>query len=123
MEDTNKQRQDYVSAFIHQDFYFNHALDTPTLIKEYANVEKILIDAAYIACITIQIPQLHRIEYQYGSQIYNKLLGDVTALLKGVKEKEFRGQDIFLVDVFDVDTFIIFLSPPRNDGTLILDHL
>src|SRR3990170_3757014 len=89
MSDSNKQRQDYVSASIHKDFYFNHALDTPTLIKEYANVEKILLESDYMACITIQVPQLHRIEYQHGSQLYNKLLGDVTGLLKGIKDKEF----------------------------------
>ncbi len=116
-------KPDYVSATIHKDFYYNQAVESPTLIKEYGNIEKILVNAQYLACITIQIPMLHKIEYQYGSQVYNKLLGEVTQLLKEVKQGEFRDSDIFLVDLFDVDTFIFFLTPPRDQTTLLLDHL
>lgn len=114
---------DYISASIHRDFYYNNALGTPTLIKEYANVEKLLVETHYLACITIQVPQLHRIEYNYGSQLYGKLLTEVTVLIRDLKEHAFRGTDIFVVDLLDVDTFIIFLSPPRDSGTLLLDHL
>ncbi len=115
--------RDYVSASIHRDFYYNNALGTPTLIKEYANVEKLLVEAQYLACITIQVPQLHHIEYNYGSQLYGKLLTEVTALIREVKEQAFRGTDIFVVDLLDIDTFVIFLSPPRDSNTTLLDHL
>ncbi len=115
--------QDYVSASIHRDFYYSNALGTPTLIKEYVNVEKLLVEAKYLACITIQVPQLNRIEYNYGSQLYASLLSEVTRLVCDVKEQAFRGKDIFVVDLLDIDTFVIFLSPPREADTMLLDHL
>lgn len=123
---TNKNkpmRGDYVLAQIYRGFYSNEELGTSTIIKEYDKVEAIFVESNYIACITVQISQLHRLECLYGSVVYSAMLSQVTALLKEVKEKEFRGQDIFLVDLFDSDTFIIFLSSPRNDDTQLLEHL
>lgn len=115
--------EEYISAAIHKNFYFNKELGAPTLIKEYPRIEKMLTSARYVACLTIQIHQLNRIEYQYGSVVYNNLLSRVTAMLKELKEREFRREDVFLVDLFDVDTFIVFLSAPRSQDTQLLDHL
>src|SRR3989304_9410588 len=114
---------DFIAALIHKDFYFNKFLETPTLIKQYSEVEQLLVNSRYLACITIQVAHLHKIEYQYGSIVYTDLLKKVTEIIKTVKEKEFRESDIFLIDLHDVDTFIIFLSPPRDNNTSILDHL
>ncbi len=115
--------QNYIAASIHRNFYFNEDLGAPTLIKEYEKIEQLLTESKFVACVTIQVPQLHKIEYEYGSGIYNDLLAKTTALVKALKEKEFREQDIFTVDLFDVDTFIIFLSAPRKPETQLLDHL
>jgi hypothetical protein len=38
-------------------------------------------------------------------------------------KERFRKEDIFVVDVFESDTFIIFLSAPRKEQTQLLDHL
>ena len=114
---------DYVLAQIYRGFYSNDALGTSTIIKEYDKIEKIFLESNYIACITIKISQLHRLENLYGSAVYGSMLSRVTALLKDVKEKEFRGKDIFLMDLFDNDTFVIFLSSPRENDTQVLDHL
>lgn len=119
----NPNQNDYVLAQIYRGFYCNEELGTSTIIKEYDKVEKIFVESNYIACITVQISQLHRLECLYGSVVYSAMLSQVTALLKDVKEKEFRGQDIFLVDLFDSDTFIIFLSSPRKNDTQLLEHL
>lgn len=119
----NPNLADYVQARIYKGFYCNEELGTSTVIKEYGKVEKIFVESNYIACITVQINQLQRIEYLYGSAIYSSLLSQVATLLKTTKEKEFRGQDIFLVDLFDSDTFIIFLSSPRHSDTQLLEHL
>lgn len=115
--------EDYISASIHRSFYFNKDLDAPTLIKEYARIEQLLIESKFAACITIQVPQLHKVEYEYGSGVYNALLTKTTNLIKTLKEREFRDQDILTLDLFDVDTFIIFLSAPRKPETQLLDHL
>lgn len=122
MKKHTKER-DFISAPIHKDFYYNKYLEIPTVIKEYPEVENILTRSKFIACITVQVAQLHTIEYQYGSMVYNDLRVRVTNILKKIKKKEFRGDDIFLVDLRDVDTFIIFLSPPRKNETRLLDHL
>lgn len=114
---------DYVSADIYKNFYFNDQLNSPTLIKEYPSIEKILVHSRYIACITIQLAQLSRIEYQYGSTAYNRLMGEVMEIIKKLKADTFREMDILIVDLFDADTFMIFLSPPREDDTKLLDHL
>lgn len=113
----------YLSALIHKNFYFNDHLDAATMIKEYARIEQILVDAQYIACLTLQIEQLKRVEYLYGSLVYNHLLAAVTDQVKRMKNEIFRQDDILVVDLFDQDTFIIFLSPPRDKNTRVLDHL
>jgi len=123
MENHKDSAKNYVEALIHKDFYVHDVLGIPTVVKEYEQVEKILVNSKYIACITIQVPLLHRIEYQYGSVVYNDLLDKTADIIKEVKTSEFRGQDIFLIDLFDIDTFIIILSPPRSAGTHLLDHL
>lgn len=115
--------QEYISAFIHKNFYHNESFDTPTVIKEYGRIEQILDKSRYLACITIHVDQLKRIEYLYGGATYNDLLNQVTTLLKALKETEFRTSDILLVDLFDHDTFIIFLTEPRNQDTQLLNHL
>lgn len=113
----------YLSALIHKNFYFNDHLDAATMIKEYARIEQILVDAQYIACLTLQIEQLKKIEYLYGSLVYNHLLGAVTNQVKRMKNEIFRQEDILVIDLFDQDTFIIFLSPPRDKNTRVLEHL
>lgn len=124
MANKNKPNQsDYVQAHIYRGFYGNEELATSTIIKEYEKVETIFVESNYISCITVQISQLRRLESLYGSIVYNLKLSEVTALLQEMKKKEFRGQDIFVVDLIDSDTFIIFLSSPRNNDTQLLEHL
>ncbi|MDI6797152.1 MAG: EAL domain-containing protein [Desulfatibacillaceae bacterium] len=123
MDQPSKKKKRKVSVSIHESFYFDRVLELPTVIKEYEHVEKILNDLQYMACITVQIEQLSKIEYQYGSSSYNYLLQRITEILKEIKNREFRGQDIFVVDLYDTDTFCIFLSPPRHDRTQLVYHL
>ena len=118
-----KRNDDYISALIHKNFYFNEHLDASTMLKEYKQIERILIDKQYLACLTLHIKQLEKIEYQYGSTVYNHLLANITDLIKKMVKVHFRKEDVLVVDLFDQDTFIIFLSPPREDGTQILNHL
>lgn len=100
--------RDYISASIHRDFYYNNALNTPTLIKEYANVENSWSSRTTWPASPSRCRNC--IEYNYGSQLYGKLLTDVTTLIRDVKEQAFRGTDIFVVDLLDIDTFVIFLA-------------
>ncbi|MEW6219693.1 MAG: EAL domain-containing protein [Thermodesulfobacteriota bacterium] len=117
------RRPDRVTVDIHEGFYFNHRLGLPTVVREYERIETIFRDLQYMACITVQVDQLHKVEYRYGSIVYNSLLTTVTDLLKELKTKAFRGEDIFVVDLFDVDTFVLFLSAPRETRTHLLNHL
>lgn len=121
--ENSKQQHDYVSAIIHRHFYCHGESGIPTLIKEYDKIEKIFNETRYIACITIQIPHLHKVEYSYGSEVYNHLLSDVSKVILGLKEASFRDDDMLLADLFDIDTYIIFLSSPRKDDTQLLDHV
>ncbi len=117
------KKNNFTNVSIHKDFYFNKNLGISTVVKEYEAVEKFLVKSKYMACITVQIPQLNKIEYHYGSVAYGNLLNKVSGILKNLKENEFRQDDIFVVDLFDIDTFIMFLSPPRDEDTKILYHL
>jgi len=112
-----------IDVSINEGFYFNESLKLPTIIKEYELIEKILIDVQYLACITVQVSQLTILEYKYGSNAYNKILGQITDILKNIKESQFRKDDIFLVDLYDVDTFVIFLSSPRKEKHQLLYKL
>ncbi|HEC15131.1 MAG TPA: EAL domain-containing protein [Sedimenticola sp.] len=123
MKDSSRDREHYVSALIHKSFYHDERLDTPTVIKAYDKIEKILLKSSYLTCITIQIDQLSDIEYLYGSSTYNALLGETKEVIREMRERYFRSEDIFLVDLFENDTFIIFLAEPRNEETKILNHL
>ena len=113
----------YISAEIYKGFYYNRDLDTSTIIKEYGSIEAILHQSRFIACLTIQIPHLYRAEYQYGSHVYNSLLAQTNTILKELKSLLFREEDILIVDMVEVDTFVLFLSPPRDNNTQLLDHI
>ena len=115
--------EDYISASIYKDFYFNKSLGLPTILKEYPKLEKAFVDNQYLACITVQVAHLKKIEYQYGSDLYNKMLSGITKLLKTLRDEGFRTDDIFVVDLVELDTFVIFLSAPRDQQTQILDHI
>ncbi|MBU0481536.1 MAG: EAL domain-containing protein [Proteobacteria bacterium] len=106
-----------------EGFYFNKALGLPTVISKYREIETILTDLHYMACITIQIGHLSKVEYLYGSTIYTELLRFINDYLLKIRTEELRTEDIFVVDLFDVDTFIIFLSAPREHRTQLLRHL
>jgi EAL domain-containing protein (putative c-di-GMP-specific phosphodiesterase class I)/GGDEF domain-containing protein len=115
--------QDYIPVNVYKDFYHNHRLDMPTIIKEYPNLEKILIESQFLTCITAQVEHLRKIEYRYGSDLYSRLLKRITTLLKNLQISDFRDDDIFAVDLIELDTFVIFLSSPRENDTILLDHL
>ncbi len=118
-----QKKEHYISADIYKGFYYNKDLDTSTIIKEYDAINDAFDEARFIACITIQVPHLHKVEYQYGSHIYNDLLAQTNTILKRLKNKVFRRDDILIVDMFEVDTFVLFLSPPRDNNTQMLDHI
>ncbi len=113
----------YISVHIHKNFYHDDRLETATLVKEYARVESLLIESGYIACLTIQVDQLKRIEYQYGSMVHSDLLRQTADLLKEMKRHNFRDDDILMIDLLNNDTFVIFFSAPRDKETKLLDHL
>lgn len=123
MEPHNKDPQNYIDVKVYKDFYYNKNLGLPTIIKEYDRLEEILETNKYLACISAKIDHLQRIEYQYGSELYNRLLFKITDLLKNLKSHGFRSDDIFVVDMVEMDTFVIFLSAPRESTTQLLDHL
>ncbi len=119
----NKDAHNYIDVTVYKDFYFNKNLGLPTIIKEYERLEKILVTNQYLACVTAKVDHLQRIEYQYGSELYNTLLFKITDLLKNMKSHDFRSEDIFVVDMVELDTFVIFLSAPRENRTQLLDHM
>ena len=123
MNSKEQNLQNYVDVTVYKDFYFNKNLGLPTIIKEYKRLESLLVNNQYLACITAKVEHLQRIEYQYGSELYNRLLFKITDLLKNLKSHDFRSEDIFVVDMVELDTFVIFLSAPRENRTQLLDHL
>ena len=123
MINARSSQEDYQQVSIYKDFYYNKHLGLPTIIKEYSRLEKVLCENQYLSCITAQVAHLQKIEYQYGSDLYSKLLSHITSLLKKMKSSDFRDDDIFVVDLVELDTFVIFLSAPRQGNTQLLDHL
>ncbi|MBN1699274.1 MAG: EAL domain-containing protein [Spirochaetales bacterium] len=125
MGKTKKRKEDtsHITTSIHKGFYENEIICLPTLLKEYDNIEAIFTGLQYIACISIQVDQLKIIEYKYGSVAYGNCVRKVTAIIRTLMKEKFRKEDIFIVDVFESDTFIIFLSAPRREHTQLLDHL
>lgn len=115
--------KDFINVSIHKDFYYNRELGFSTIIKEYEGVEKILIELNYISCITIQIEELGKVEYIYGSVVYNNLLSDLAKKFKELKAEKFRKEDIFIYSFYEIGTFILFFSPPREKKTQLLYHL
>ena len=104
-------------------FYFNADLGLPTIIGRFEEIEKILEELQYMACVTVQVSHLSKIEYLYGSTVYVDLLKTIAGVLLRIRDEELRKEDIFVIDLFDVDTFIIFLSAPRQNHTQLLQHL
>jgi EAL domain-containing protein (putative c-di-GMP-specific phosphodiesterase class I) len=118
-----KEPDSYISTKIYKDFVLNNNLGVPTIIKEYEHLERALKEHQYLSCITVQINQLLKIESMYGSDLYNGLLIRITNLLKELWKEAFREEDIFVLDLMESDTFVLFLSAPRSNETKMLDHL
>ena len=95
MINARSSQEDYQQVSIYKDFYYNKHLGLPTIIKEYSRLEKVLCENQYLSCITAQVAHLQKIEYQYGSDLYSKLLSHITSLLKKMKSSDFRDDDIF----------------------------
>jgi len=116
-------KQSKVSVSICENFYFNKSLSLPTVIKEYEKIEEQLLKSHYLACITVKFEDLVKIEHLYGSNVYIDILSRITQKLKDIKKKELRGKDVFVLDLYDIDTFVIFLSSPREKTTQLLYHI
>jgi EAL domain-containing protein (putative c-di-GMP-specific phosphodiesterase class I)/GGDEF domain-containing protein len=123
MSKDEDRARDYIEVPIHQGFYYNSELELPTIVHAYERIENTLLASQYLACITIRIENLNLIEYQYGSTIYHRLLRQVAEIIADLKQREFRDEDIFVVDLLDMDTFVLFLAAPREKQTTLLDHL
>ncbi|MBW2645401.1 MAG: EAL domain-containing protein [Deltaproteobacteria bacterium] len=123
MRKKQPKTQNLVSVTIDEDFYFNRNLGIATLLKEYPKIEKIFVESLHMACLSIQIDQLRKIEYTYGTNTYNDLLVAIAGTIKELKEKKFRKDDRLILDFFESETFVIFLSGPRKSSTRLLEHL
>lgn len=121
MKKTDKSVSERLQA--DSGFYFNADLGLPTIISKFPEVESILEELNYMACVTVQVNHLSKIEYLYGSTIYTDLLKTIASVLMHIRDEELRKEDIIVIDLFDVDSFIIFLSAPRKDHTQLLQHL
>ena len=117
------KEQANIDVRIHESFYFDSIVNLPTIIKEYENIENIFVKLEYMACITIQVEALSTVEYRYGSNSYNHLRSQLAETIKSIKDKNFREKDILVMDLYDTDTFIIFLSAPREDKSKLIYHL
>jgi EAL domain-containing protein (putative c-di-GMP-specific phosphodiesterase class I) len=123
MDKKNSNKSGNVPVSINENFFFNRHLRLPTIIKEYEIIENELLNSDYLACISIKFDELTKIEHQYGSTVYIEILTRITEALKEVKSDTLREKDIFVLDLYDVDTFVIFLSSPRNKNTQLFYHL
>jgi EAL domain-containing protein (putative c-di-GMP-specific phosphodiesterase class I) len=123
MTDQKNNSAPKINVSINENFYFNKKLSLPTVIKEYDTIENLLVNLQYLSCITIQIEDLRKIEHLYGSNVYIDTFNRITEKIKRLRDEELRKSDIFIIDIYDVDTFIIFLSSPREDSTMLLYHL
>jgi EAL domain-containing protein (putative c-di-GMP-specific phosphodiesterase class I)/GGDEF domain-containing protein len=121
--DKIKNKPSKISVSIYENFYFNKNLSLPTVIKEYEKIEEQLLKARYLACITVKFDDIAKIEHLYGSNVYIDILTRVTQKLRDIKKRELRGKDVFVLDLYDIDTFVIFLSSPREKTTQLLYHL
>ncbi len=112
-----------IDVSINENFYYNKKLSLPTVIKEYENIEHLLEELHYISCLTVQIGDLRKIEHLYGSNIYIDTFNRLSDKIKQIKDDELRKADICIIDIYDIDTFVIILSSPREDSTLLLHHI
>jgi len=117
------ESDEYITTTIHKDFYFNKSIGLSTIIEQYEKIEESFDLQQYLACISIHIERLNKIESLFGSQVYNQIISQIVGILGQVKKDAFRNDDIFVVDLIGVDVYLIFLSAPREKDTQLLDHL
>jgi hypothetical protein len=83
--DKQADQKKYITAQIHEGFYFNNKLKLTTIIKEYEKIEQIFNKLHYISCITIQVNHLQKVENIYGTITYSDILGRIASMLKAIK--------------------------------------
>jgi EAL domain-containing protein (putative c-di-GMP-specific phosphodiesterase class I)/GGDEF domain-containing protein len=78
-------------------------------------LNKTLIDQRALGMIFIDASELARIEYDYGKEIYGKILCDVVHAIEELKGSIIRKEDILTIRHPHDETFLVFLSGHRPE--------
>lgn len=87
-------------------------LSLPPYHEEIKQIKSDLKQSGSLALLYIDASWMGRIEQSYGKVVYGEVLEVMTELLRGLKSKEIRSDDLITVHG---EQFLIFLSRKRED--------
>lgn len=87
----------------------------PTFRDIFDDIKHILIKNSHLKIILIDASKINKIEFDYGKNIYRNVLDSLCVVIKKMKGKQIRKQDILAVNHPEGDQFYIFLCKARKD--------
>ena len=87
----------------------------PSYHEEISRIKSNLRQSGSLALLFIDVSWMGRIEQTYGKSVYGEVLEVMTGLLKGLKGKEIRSDDLITIHGAQGEQFLVFLSRKRKD--------
>jgi EAL domain-containing protein (putative c-di-GMP-specific phosphodiesterase class I) len=91
----------------------------PTYREHLDELKERLAESGYLAMLLIDVSDINRIEQDYGSREYDRLMQGVRGVVTELKGKQLGAGDVVALNERAGDVFLIFLMP-RESSELVL---
>ncbi len=103
-----------------REFLYDENVGLPTFLGILNRLEDVLIDNSAIGMLYVDISKIQHIEETYGSGVFEKVMAGIADILKEMKGKVIRNDDIIAIGEPQGTSFMIFLSERRKEKDSVL---
>jgi hypothetical protein len=98
--------------------------DAPVPYRERVeDLRQVLAQQGSLGLLLIDTSTLAQIEHQYGTAVFEKVMGMARDLVLELKGHEVRSEDIICINDRGGDAFLVFFAPKRREGPLRIADL
>jgi len=87
------------------------------------DLRQVLAQQGSLGLLLIDTSTLAQIEHQYGTAVFEKVMGMARDLVLELKGHEVRSEDIICINDRGGDAFLVFFAPKRREGPLRIADL
>ncbi|MFQ5788921.1 MAG: EAL domain-containing protein [Acidobacteriota bacterium] len=91
----------------------------PTYRELLGDLTRRVSESGFLALLLIDVSDINKVEREYGSRVYDRLMRVVRELVSDLKGKQLRERDLVALNEKAGEEFLLFLMP-RSRGELVL---